>query len=87
MYVRIGARRDKRPKSLKLEGKGRRPAGEGRLAVQSRSVRLGDLQRGQRAGLCGRLGPADQPQLLLETRYLRPLEIYLPIAAGNCIEL
>jgi len=23
MYVRIGARRDKRPKSLKLEGKGR----------------------------------------------------------------
>ena len=57
-----------------------RPAGEGRLAVRSRSVRLGDLQRGQRAGLCGHLGPADQPLLLLEARYLRPLEICLPIA-------
>ena len=27
--------------------------------------------------------PPDQPQLLLEARYLRPLEIYLPLSRGR----
>ena len=51
----------------------RRAAGQSRLVMRRRSMRLGDIF-GRRAGLCGRLGPAGATQLLLEAGHVRPLE-------------
>ena len=54
----------------------RRAAGQSRLVMRRRSMRLGDII-GRRAGLCGRLGPAGATQLLLEAGRVRPLEAVL----------
>ena len=56
-----------------------RSTGEGRLAVRTATMRLGQLSCGRSARLCRYLGSGGRSQLFLEAR---TLEVGLPISSS-----